>query len=311
MLNKGTLLHPRNAHKKGYDFAHLVALNPPLAMFVKTSTSGSSTIDFFNPAAVKALNASLLKAYYNVSLWDIPDGYLCPPIPGRADYIHHIADLLNDSSPTRQQKHSDIVGLDVGVGANLIYPILGSQIYGWRMVGSEVDDIALKSAKLILQVNPNLKKAISIRQQKQPERIFDGIMTPQDRFAFTLCNPPFHGTEEEATAGSLRKNKNLHSHQQKRGSKTALNDKKPISNLNFAGKNHELWCEGGELAFIKKMIDESRNYAAQVQWFTSLVSKKDNLDPLYHQLRYVAASEVKTISMGQGNKKSRFIAWRF
>jgi 23S rRNA (adenine1618-N6)-methyltransferase len=39
----------------------------------------------------------LLISYYDIQKWDIPH-YLCPPIPGRADYIHYIADLLAESN---------------------------------------------------------------------------------------------------------------------------------------------------------------------------------------------------------------------
>ena len=40
------------------------------------------------------LNRAILMHHYGVKSWDIPAGYLCPPIPGRADYIHSVADLL-------------------------------------------------------------------------------------------------------------------------------------------------------------------------------------------------------------------------
>ena len=55
---------------------------------------GDESVDFANPAAVKALNRALLRQDYGLDYWDIPAGYLCPPIPGRADYVHYLADLL-------------------------------------------------------------------------------------------------------------------------------------------------------------------------------------------------------------------------
>ena len=81
--------------------------------------------------------------------------------------------------------------------------------------------------------------------------------------------------------------------------------------LNFGGQNNELWCEGGELAFITNMIYESAHFETQCLWFTVLVSKKENLKPLYNHLKKVKAFDVKTIDMEQGNKTSRFIAWTF
>ncbi len=62
--------------------------------------------------------------------------------------------------------------------------------------------------------------------------------------------------------------------------------------LNFGGQQQELWCEGGEVAFIKKMIEESKGFAKQVMWFTSLVSRGENLPPLYRALTDVGAVKV-------------------
>jgi len=42
-----------------------------------------------------------------------------------------------------------------------------------------------------------------------------------------------------------------------------------------------------------------------------LVSKKENLKAIYQQLKACKAREVKTVDMQQGNKQSRFVAWRF
>ena len=87
-------LHPKNKHNGQYDFTKLTEDYPPLKKFVSLNPYGSQTIDFFNPQAVKALNKALLISYYGIRYWDIPKNYLCPPIPGRADYIHYIAELI-------------------------------------------------------------------------------------------------------------------------------------------------------------------------------------------------------------------------
>ena len=86
--------HPRNRHQGRYDVAALVEASPELGPFVLRTPGGALSIDFADPRAVKALNLALLTAHYGVRGWDIPEGYLCPPIPGRADYVHHLADLL-------------------------------------------------------------------------------------------------------------------------------------------------------------------------------------------------------------------------
>jgi 23S rRNA (adenine1618-N6)-methyltransferase len=294
-----TKLHPRNKHRERYDFKLLCLAYPELTAFVAVNKYGDESIDFFNPDAVKALNKALLKQYYDISHWDIPKGYLCPPIPGRADYIHYLADVLADANKDNLPAGFNIRVLDIGTGANCIYPIIGANEYGWSFVGSEVDATAVSAAKALIENNPALHGKLEVRLQKNPQHIFKGIIHQGERFDLTLCNPPFHSSAEEAQASTLRKLSNL---KQKK-----INT--PV--LNFGGQNKELWCEGGEVAFISKMIQESTEFADSCLWFTSLVSKESSLKPLYAELRKAGALLVKTLSMGQGNKNSRALAWTF
>jgi 23S rRNA (adenine1618-N6)-methyltransferase len=302
-------LHPRNKHNANYDFPALIATCPELKAFVEMNQYGNESINFSDPMAVKALNKALLSHFYNVPFWDIPEGYLCPPIPGRADYIHNIADLLAITNEGEIPTGKNVRGLDIGVGANCVYPIIGHREYKWNFVGSDIDPQAIKMASFIANNNPSLHKGIECRQQKNDENIFRGIIKPQDEFAFTMCNPPFHASEAEATAGSERKQQNLATNKSKKGH--AYNELKGVKKLNFGGQKAELWCEGGELAFITKMAKESCEFALQVQWFTTLISKKENVDALYQELARLGVKTIKTVDMAQGQKISRFVAWTF
>jgi len=305
-------LHARNPHVQGYPFDKLVKSHAPLANFIRRNPDGRQTINFSDPNAVKALNAALLSYYYQINMWQLPEGYLCPAVPGRADYIHYLADLLADSNQGQIPKGKQIVGLDIGTGANLIYPIVGSQSYGWSFVGSELDPVSEKSAQLILKANPNLQKHVNVRRQQQAKNIFDDLIRPQDKFAFSMCNPPFFHSAKHAQQQNQRKVDNLARHKKKRNADTRdVRNKDPKQQLNFAGQANELHCPGGELAFIKQMIQQSKTYAQQVGWFTSLVSNKDNLRSLYQKLEQTGVTEVKTIKMAQGQKQSRFVAWCF
>lgn len=294
-----TTLHPRNPHRFRYDFEKLILSFPELKEFVFINEHNVETIEFANPDAVKALNKAILISDYDIKNWDIPQNYLCPPIPGRADYIHYIADLLAESNNGIIPEGENIVGLDIGIGANCIYPIIGNETYQWSFVGTDIDENAIQNCKKIISENPKLIDSISLQLQVEPRYIFKNIILPEDKFAFTICNPPFHASQEEATKASIRKINNLEN----------TRTKKPI--LNFGGQNAELWCEGGEFAFITQMIYESVKYPLQVFWFTTLVSKKDNLRSIYKTLNKVGAVEIKTIEMAQGQKTSRFVAWTF
>lgn len=306
MLNKKkehpkekTNLHPRNKHRKRYNFKELINSCPGLAPFVRLNNYNDESIDFFNPEAVRMLNKALLKHFYGIDHWNIPLGYLCPPIPGRADYIHHIADLLGSSNLGIIPTGNQIKCLDIGVGANCIYPIIGNKEYGWSFVGSDVEPVAIKSASEITEMNTFLKGKVELRLQPNPNDIFRGIIQNNEHFDLTICNPPFHATFEEAQSGTLRKLSNL------KGKRIA----KPI--LNFGGKNMELWCEGGEEKFVQKMISQSRQISASCFWFSTLISKQSHLKKAYTTLQTAEANEIKIIPMSQGNKTSRIIAWTF
>jgi len=292
-------LHPRNKHRYSYDFEQLTKSFPELAKFVKLNKYNNFSIDFFNPDAVTTLNKALLKHYYKIDNWNIPTNYLLPPIPGRADYIHYIADLLANNNNKKIPKGKKIIGLDIGVGASCIYPILGNKEYDWSFIGSEIDLISIKSANKIIELNPTLQDFIEIRHQKNRKNIITGILNENEIVDFTICNPPFHATAKDAKNAAFRKLKNLKQY------------KNPKAILNFGGQNNELWYEGGEEVFVKNMIQQSKEIANSCFWFTSLVSKKSNLNSIYKTLKKAKVNEVKTIEMGQGNKISRFVAWTF
>ncbi|WP_405118807.1 23S rRNA (adenine(1618)-N(6))-methyltransferase RlmF [Pseudomonas leptonychotis] len=294
-------LHPRNRHQGWYDFPALIKASPELAAFVIINPYGNESIDFANPAAVKVFNRALLKQFYGIAQWDIPADYLCPPIPGRADYLHYLADLLATSNAGEIPRGAKVRALDVGVGANCIYPLLGNREYAWRFLGSDTAAEAIASATAIVQSNPGLSDAIELRQQRDSVHIFQGLLNSAERFDLTLCNPPFHANAEEASSGSKRKWRNL----------GKLDPKRKLPVLNFGGQAAELWCKGGEAAFVSTLIKESVQVGQQVLWFSSLISKASNLPGVYTALKQAGALQVQTVEMAQGQKQSRFVAWTF
>ena len=298
-MNTKSKLHPRNKHRERYNFKQLIKSHVELASFVRPNDYGNESIDFFNPKAVIALNTALLKHFYDIKFWEIPKGYLCPPIPGRADYIHYMADLLAGNNKGEIPRGRNIKCLDIGVGANCVYPIIGHQEYGWSFIASDIDELSIASASKIIEHNPLLKDSIELRLQNNPKDIFRGVIKKGETIDFVICNPPFHSSFEEMQKGSLRKLRNLKKKQVK---KTVLN---------FGGQSNELWCDGGELEFVKKMIHQSKELAHQISWFSSLISKEAHLKSVYKELKKIGAKEVKTIDMGQGNKVSHVMVWRF
>ena len=292
-------LHPRNKNRVRYDFKLLVGSSPELAPFVKPNIYGDESVDFANPEAVKALNKALLALHYGINNWDIPAGYLCPPVPGRADYIHHIAGFLGKNNNGKIPTGKQIKCLDIGVGASCIYPIIGNMEYRWSFIGSDIDAGAIESSNQIIMANTSLQGKIECRLQTNPKDFFFGIIKKNESIDLSICNPPFHASAIDAQAGTLRKIRNLNP------GKTTM----PI--LNFGGQNHELWCDGGEVIFVRNMILQSKKFAASCFYFSSLISKESNLNNIYKALIQVEAFGVNTIPMGQGNKISRIVVWTF
>lgn len=289
-------LHPRNRFRNGYDYPALVACSPRLAELVAPNPYGEASIDYANPAAVKALNQALLKHAYGIDSWDVPPGYLCPPVPGRSDYLHHVADLPGMADGSRRRPRRV---LDIGVGANCIYPLIGVREYGWRFVGSEIDPVALRWAQQLVSANVSVTGMIECRWQRSPLACFEGVTRAGETFDLSICNPPFHASAASAAEGTRRKRRNLGY------------GRSATPTLNFGGQAGELWCEGGEPAFVRRMIAESADRPGLCRWFTTLVSQSAHLPRLLRALEAVDAADVQTLDMAQGQKKSRILAWTF
>ncbi|OQY41107.1 MAG: 23S rRNA (adenine(1618)-N(6))-methyltransferase [Fusobacteriia bacterium 4572_74] len=284
--------HLRNPHSGKYNFKSLIESSKGLKKYIKNNPSGDNTIDFGDERAVLELNKALLKTYYGIENWDIPKGFLCPPIPGRADYIHHISDLLPNSK-------KNLKVLDIGTGANCIYPIIGNKSYGWKFIASDIDPISVENANKIIKKN-HLENSIVIKLQTDKNNFFKGIID-EEYVDITMCNPPFHASLKEALSANKQKRNNLN-----KTRLSNLNEK-----LNFGGQKAELWCKGGEILFLKKMARESLLFSNKVGYFTSLVSKGENVKPMEKILRKLGVSNIRVIEMIHGNKISRIIAWTF
>ena len=287
-------MHPKNFHNNPYPMDALVEAHPQLKDFVFQNTYGSTTINFSDADAIFHLNKAILIHFYQVSDWTIPYGYLCPPIPSRADYIHYLNDLL-----TTVSIQSTINVLDIGTGANCIYPIVANALYGWTAVGCDIDLTAVNAAKKNIAATQKLSEAIEIRHQTSNANIFSGIIQPGEFYHATLCNPPFYKSAEDANRNTMRKLKQLH-------------PEKSILELerNFEGQPNELWCNGGEALFIKRMIKQSIAFKEQVGWFTTLVSRNEHLEKIYKQLNKLGVQH-ETLQMKHGSKTTRVVAWSY
>ncbi len=291
--------HPRNRHQGRYNLPAMVGALPELRQYI-VQRRGDSTVDFSDQRAVLALNRALLAQWYSIRGWDLPAAALCPGVPGRADLIHHLADLLASDRGGSVPRGQSVRVLDIGVGASVIYPLIGHAEYGWSFVGIDVSTQALDSATRILAANPTAAAAIELRRQYDPQHIFEGVIAADERFDLSICNPPFHVSAKAVKQASVAKWRKL-----------GKADRDGARGSNFGGIAAELHCSGGELGFIRRMIDESAQRPDRVRWYSSLVSQAAHLPPLRKALQDAAAVEVRQIDMGHGQKQSRVLAWTF
>lgn len=297
--NKESRLHIRNKNRDNYDLETLLKSHPELEKHIILNKSGGKSINFADPEAVKLLNKALLKQNYGINFWEFPAENLCPPIPGRADYLHYLADMLKETNFGRMPNNDQITALDIGTGATCIYPIIGISEYNWNFIGSDIDEKSLESSQNIIDKNPILKDKIELRLQENKNHIFTGIINKNDKLEVTICNPPFHESREAAEKSSGRKISNL------------ANKKNVDFKSNFSGNSNEIIYPGGEMQFIENMIRESVIFSKNVKWFTTLVSKQTNLKKIYKLLDKAKVAQTRTIEMGTGNKSTRIVAWTY
>lgn len=283
-------MHTRNRYRQPYDLDKLARRVPQLSSFFVTTPDGRISIDFAHADAVRQLNRALLLCDYGLDFWDIAEDSLCPGVPGRLDYVHAIADILGLTIGT-------VSGLDIGTGSSLIYPILGVREYGWRFVATDIDPVSVRGAEAIVEFNQVLRGRVEVRRQPNPAAILRGIIRPTDHFTFTMCNPPFFASAAEAEASAKTKWTKL--------------GRSGGTSQTFGGRNKELWTEGGEEAFVARMIRESKEYRKQVGWFTTLVSQEAHVAAAKRVLAKAAPTEQRVLQMTTGNKRQRILAWRW
>eukprot|EP01056_Protomagalhaensia_sp_Gyna25_P004576 Protomagalhaensia_sp_Gyna_25__4575@NODE_421_length_3494_cov_90_195658_g307_i1_p1_GENE_NODE_421_length_3494_cov_90_195658_g307_i1NODE_421_length_3494_cov_90_195658_g307_i1_p1_ORF_typecomplete_len355_score63_85Methyltransf_10/PF05971_12/3_4e54MTS/PF05175_14/1_6e13Methyltransf_31/PF13847_6/8_5e07UPF0020/PF01170_18/1_6e05PrmA/PF06325_13/1_9e05Methyltransf_23/PF13489_6/0_00012Methyltransf_25/PF13649_6/0_0047CMAS/PF02353_20/0_01TehB/PF03848_14/0_025Cons_hypoth95/PF03602_15/0_024NAS/PF03059_16/0_042N6_ len=213
--------HPKN-RLMSIDFKALEADYPYLSACFKTSPRGRF-LDFKNPVTLKSLTKATFHKYYNID-WDLPEGYLISPLPGRLNYLLEAADVLKLKE---REWMRNVKILDVGVGANCIHPLLLVREFGCHVVGSDIDADALKIAQGIVDSN-GLKESVDLRRQRNQDSFFLGMLSNVD---LTVCNPPFYHEE------------NVQSNPKRRRQATSS----------------ELVSKEGHLGFILGMIEESLN----------------------------------------------------
>lgn len=319
--------------------------------------AGEAYLDWACPAATVALTRTLLWQDFQIR-WELPAGCLCPTVPSRINYLLWLDDLLASRSSTppstksagafshsRQETPRPGVAsssaaaarwpafgatarsgrqrvIDIGTGANCIYPLLGSALLGWTFLGTERDEVSVVAARRNVELNgwsdrievraargakavgsaaddpihaatdpaqPEAHEDVQIDRDEPP--ILHGLLRPGEVFGACMCNPPFYDL-----------------HEQPRG---RWHTASGATSTRCSATESEMFCTGGEVGFIRRLVRESLELRHVVGWYTSLVGRKASLAPLLRELRTHAVPRVETCELSQGTTSRWVLAWSF
>ncbi|KAF7732015.1 hypothetical protein EC973_007120 [Apophysomyces ossiformis] len=203
----------------------------------------------------------------------------------RLNYILWLQDLMDETLPEQEE----IAGIDIGVGASCIYPLLGcASRRNWTFLGTDIDKRSIRYARENVKRN-GLDSRITIKHNDNPERIF---LLDEDRtYHFCMCNPPFYSSQEEIEEG--------------------LRNKELEPSAVCTGSDNEMVTAGGEYGFIKRMINESVTYKTRIKWYTSMIGQKKTIKPLVDLLKSNNITNYLVTDFCQGRTKRWGIAWSF
>ncbi|OTA63261.1 DUF890 domain-containing protein [Hypoxylon sp. EC38] len=248
-------------------------------------------LDFADPKSVMQLTKTLLKLDFGLVV-DLPMDRLCPPVPNRHNYIIWLKELLDSSSSPYTGPARNVVGLDIGTGASLIYPLLGcTQRPSWSFIATDVDAKSLAYAHKNARLN-NLESRIHVVGRSVIDCLIPLDDLGLETIDFVMVNPPFYTSEAELMDLARQKSR--------------------PPNTACTGAPIEMVCDGGEIGFVRRIINESLVLGERVQWYTSMVGKQSSLAVLIDTLKSHGVSNYAVTAFIQGNKTRRWaIGWSF
>ncbi|EIW69642.1 hypothetical protein TREMEDRAFT_30662 [Tremella mesenterica DSM 1558] len=271
-------MHPLNRYRHPPDFSSLAKSYPPLKQYVQNTDHGS-IIDFHDSASLRTLTEALLHNDWQYVI-SIRKDRLCPTIANRLDYLLRILELerylpLTHPGPLRV--------VDIGTGHVAIYPLLLHRLRPQaKIYGTEIDSVSFEHASETLRKN-EIEGSVKLMLRNEKDMILP--LNEIGEVDFMICNPPFFGSMNEMEEGQAMKKSGAY------GAAT--------------GAQVELITPGGEVEFVRRMIDESLQFGEKCSWYTSLIGKYSSLSPLVNHLR----SQGCTNYLVQSFKPSHTVRW--
>lgn len=279
-------MHPRNIYNKQIDFNELSKNYPEFSKIAKVDLNGKIKLDFSDLETKFVLTKCCLMKDFLLDV-DLPKNRLCPTLPLRLNYIHFIEDILEHCGIKE-----NISGVDIGTGASSIYCLLTARLHkDWKMFGLEIDQENIKSSTVNVAKN-QLNDSIKIINQDGSDKIFQKLFEfDGSQKTFCLCNPPFYSDAEEMTEIKNR------------------TGKRP--KIQLEQPSHETITEGGELAFVTKILDESSQIGDKIKIYTTMFGCKRNFEKFLSLLNNKKIENFTTTRFVQGKVNRWALAWSF
>lgn len=241
-------------------------------------------VDWKDENARRKRTQELLKRDFGVEC-EFASDRLCPALPNRLNYLHWVEDLV-----AAMPRPANVCGVDVGTGHAAIFAVLMCAMHrSWHMVGTDIDQEALDLAKSLCAAPSNRPLGLSERIQLVHTR--DTLLPDVDAM-FTVCNPPFYTCAQE---------------------RDALREAKEPYYEPCVGHDVELYTEGGEVAFVERLVQESAEpmHRERIAWYTSMLGRLASVHAIVSALKREGITNYALTDLVQGRTRRWAIAWSF
>lgn len=198
--------------------------------------------------------------------------------------------------------------ISIGCGASCIYPMLAvQQNQSWQMFATELNQESIAFAQSNIERN-GFSDRIKIITDCSESGPFSCLFEPNvdlPPIDFTMCNPPFFSDEHNfdnsdcnITENQLTKFKN------RTGKRKAANNAQ-------TGIKCELMTEGGEVEFVRKMINDSQKLWNRIAVFTTMLGHKTSENQILNELKMNKITNFCNVEFCQGKTTRWAIAWTF
>lgn len=169
------------------------------------------------------------------------------------------------------------------------------------MVGLESNTESVRYARENITQNKLNQRITIIEQNSNSNRIFGSLFEdqPNSSFDFCMCNPPFFGSLEELQPPT---------HQLGKRNRTG---KRRAAKCPPSGSTDELFVDGGEIEFVRKIVEESCELKTKIKVYTTMLGHKSNVANVFQLLGDRNILNISTTEFCQGHTTRWGIAWSF